>query len=184
MLQNFSDEPYTARQLAGDNGTVLETDQYFYTKVGEDPRQYDYNDQLLPDARAWNLRRFQHAIADGVSPIVVDRGNGLNAETQVYARHAIDHGYVVELKEPESEWWQEIRVLLKYKQVTNEILHDWADRLAEMSRLDHRVPASTIRRWMEKWKHGLTVEEILNYHSTNEQKPTRSSRPDSGQRRA
>ena len=158
---------YTARQLAGDNGTVLETDQYFYAETGEDPRQYDYDDELLPKARDWNLKRFKQAIVEGISPIVVGRGNGLNAETQVYARHVVDHGYLVELKEPESEWWQEIRVLLKYKHVTKEILYDWSDRLGEMSRSDHRVPASTIRRWMDKWKHGLTVEDILNCRPAN-----------------
>ncbi len=51
----------------------------------------------------------------------------------------------------------------EHKHVTKEILYDWADRLAEMSRSDHRVPAPTIRRWMDKWKHDLTVDEILNY---------------------
>ena len=97
-----------------------------------------------------------------MSPVVVDRGNGRNRESQAYARYAVDHGYQVELKEPDSDWWQEIRVLLKYKEVTREILYKWADRLSEMSLSNHRVPASTIRDWMDHWKHDLTVEDILN----------------------
>ncbi len=40
---------FTARQLAGESGIVLETDQYFYAEVGEDPRRYDYDDELLPE---------------------------------------------------------------------------------------------------------------------------------------
>jgi hypothetical protein len=159
---------FTAGKLAGDTGVVLETDAYFYTQVGDDSARYDYSRDLLPHARRWNFERFRRAIGEGVSPIVVDRGNGLNLETQQYARYAVDHGYQVELREPESEWWQEIRVLLKYKGVTREILYQWADRLAEISRANHRVPASTIRRWMDKWQHGLTVQHILEYQPPQE----------------
>ncbi len=67
-----------ARRLAGKHGVVLETDEYFYTQVGEDPAKYDYSDGLLPVARQWNFERFCGAIASAMSPIVVDRGNGLN----------------------------------------------------------------------------------------------------------
>ena len=154
---------YTATKLAGHEGVVLETDEYFYTHVGDDPSHYDYSDDLLPSARHWNFERFTEAVNAGASPIVVDRGNGLNVETQEYASFAVDHGYQVELREPESEWWQEIRVLLKYKPVTREILHQWADWLADTTRSSHRVPASTIRRWMDAWKHDLRVQKILDW---------------------
>lgn len=153
---------HTAKKLAGDYGVVFETDEYFYTQVGDDRAHYDYSSELLSEARQWNFARFASAVDAGFSPIVVDRGNGRNAETQEYAKYAVDHGYQVELKEPESEWWQEIRVLLKYKSVTRDILYQWADELAARSRSTHRVPASTIRRWMDAWKHDLTVEEILD----------------------
>jgi hypothetical protein len=154
---------HTARRLAGEKGTVLETDQYFYTQVGDDPARYDYREDLLPEARRWNFRRFQLAIAQGVSPIVVDRGNGLNVETQQYACYAVEHGYRVELREPESDWWREIRALLKHEAASRDRLYQWADRLAAMSRSTHRFPAAKIRRWMDSWRADLTVEEIMNY---------------------
>ena len=44
--------------------------------------------------------------------LIVDRGNGPNRESQEYARYAADRGHRVELKESESEWWQEIRVFM------------------------------------------------------------------------
>ncbi len=141
---------YTARRLAGETGVVLETDEYFYLMVGKDPGRFDYQEDLLPKARQWNFDRFVRAVAAGISPILVDRGNGLNPETRRYAQHAVDHGYEVRLQEPESEWWQEIRVLLKYKKVTREILYE-----------THRVPVETIRHWMDKWRHDLTIEQIL-----------------------
>jgi hypothetical protein len=154
---------YTAIRLAGEQGVVLETDQYFYTHVGDNPEVYDYDRRRLPDAREWNFQRFCEAVQASRSPVVVDRGNGLNLETQRYANFAVEHGYQVQLREPESEWWQEIRVLLKYKQQTREILDQWAERLAEISRGTHRVPVTTIRSWMRNWKWDLTVEQILEY---------------------
>jgi hypothetical protein len=153
---------HRARRLAGDSGVVLETDQYFYTQVGDDPGVYDYSGELLPVARQWNFDRFCQAIAKNVSPIVVDRGNGLNAETQQYAAYAVEHGYQVHLAEPDSPWWQELRVLLKYKEYVEDTLFDqWADTLAEATRDSHRVPASTIRRWMARWRYDVTIEQIL-----------------------
>ena len=65
---------YTAKQLAAESGVILETDEYFYTQVGDDPASYDYRNDLLPNARQWNLDRFHQAISEGISPIVVDRG--------------------------------------------------------------------------------------------------------------
>ncbi len=154
---------HTAHKLAGATGVVCETDEYFYTQVGDDSARYDYRKELLEEARAWNFRRFSQAVREGISPIVVDRGNSLCLESQRDARFAVDHGFTVELAEPDSEWWLEIRVLLKYKEHTRPVLYRWADRLAEMSRSTHRVPASTIRDWMDKWKHDLTVEDVLSY---------------------
>ena len=154
---------HTAREIAGNTGLVCETDEYFYTQVGDDPQRFDYREELKETAHKWNLERFKRAVDDGVSPVVVDRANGLSLDTQVYARYAVDHGYDVELKEPESEWWQEIRVLLKYKDITQPILHEWADRLVEKSQQTHRVPVSLIRHWMDHWKHDLTVGQILRY---------------------
>jgi hypothetical protein len=154
---------FTARKLAGATGAVFETDEYFYLHVGDDTTKYDFRAELLPTARKWNFNRFVQAIKARVSPIVVDRGNGLNAETQQYARYAIQAGYRVELKEPESEWWQEIRVLLKYKELNGPILNQWAEKLQAINGSTHRTSASTIRRWMDRWQHDLTVEDILNY---------------------
>lgn len=154
---------HTARKLAVPHGIVLETDEYFYTQVGSDPTRYDWSEALLPAAQHWNFERFRIALEVGVTPIIVDRGNSLNGETRRYAQLAVDHGYRVELKEPESEWWREIRQLLADKSANRAALDAWANRLAELSRSTHRVPATTIRRWMNAWRMDVTVEEILNY---------------------
>lgn len=154
---------YTAKRLAGEAGVVCETDEYFHTQVGEDPTKYDYRKERMEEARRWNFARFTKAVDAGITPVVVDRGNSLSVGSQIYARYAVEHGYVVELKEPESPWWQELRVLLKYKQYTRPVLYAWADRLVAMSRANHRVSVSTIRRRMDRWKSDLTVEDILAF---------------------
>ena len=160
---------HTARRLAGEQGIVLETDQYFYTQVGDDPTKYDYSEALLPAAREWNLDRFRHAIAREISPIVIDRGNGLNPETREYALAAVEHGYQVTLAEPDSPWWQELRVLLKYKQFVADALFDtWAQKLAASTKDTHRVSASVIRNWIRHWRHYLTVEQIFAVEERSE----------------
>jgi len=148
---------HMAKRLAADGGVVCEADAYFLSEVGNDPHSYDYDAALLEEAQRWNFERFVAAIEASISPIVVDRGAGLSQETRRYAR------YAVELKEPDSPWWQEIRVLLKYKEYTKPVLIEWSERLAEMSRSKHRVSAEFIRHLMSRWHYGLTVEEILGY---------------------
>lgn len=162
---------HRARQLAGESGMVLETDVYFYTQVGDDPAAYDYDAALLPTARQWVFEKFQQAISEGTSPIVLDRGNGLNPETRRFAVYAVEQGYQVELAEPDSPWWQELRVLLKYKPyVAEEVFDHWASHLADRTRDGHRVPADTIRRWMKHWRSDLTVEAILSYSDSAEER--------------
>ncbi len=151
-----------ARELAGTTGIICETDEFFYTQIGESTDSYDYSADRLGDAREWNLERYQTALRDRVSPIVVDRGNGLNPETLEYVVLAQQQGYGVELKEPNSPWWQELRVLLKYKRyVSSELFDHWATALAQRSRQTHRVPVETIRRWMKAWRAELTIDDIL-----------------------
>ncbi len=152
-----------ARELAGAVGIVCETDEFFYTQVGESKRAYNYDADRQQEARDWNYERFTEAVDANVSPIVVDRGNGLNRETQRYAQYAAERGYTVVLAEPDSPWWQEIRVLLKYKKYTMPVLQQWADELASKNRSTHRTPATTIRRWMRNWRCDVTVESILKY---------------------
>ncbi len=154
---------YRAKQLAGATGVVCETDEFFHTQVGDQVDKYNYAADRQQEARDWNFNRFTAAVDAGVSTIVVDRGNGLNVETQRYARYAVDGGYTVLLTEPDSPWWQEIRVLLKYKEHTGPILDDWAVQLANKNRSTHRTPVKTIRKWMQNWNHSITVEAILNY---------------------
>lgn len=152
---------HMAARLAGEAGVILETDRYFYSEVGDDPSHYDFDEALLPVAREWILDQYRDALAGGRTPIVLDRGNGRNAESRSFVELADAHDYQVELREPDSPWWQDLRVLLKYSEfVADELFDQWAEALSAKSRTGHRTPASTIRRWMRGWKHDLTVDDI------------------------
>ncbi|WP_422368595.1 AAA family ATPase [Pelagibius sp.] len=160
-----SGKSYTARRLVGVAGIVLETDSYFYSEVGENPTRYDYDAALLPEARDWNFARYLQALQEGHSPIVVDRGNGLSLISQAYARHAVEFGYRVVLREPESPWWAELRALLKHPESNGPTLELWARRLARLNRSTHGTSAGEIRYRMAHWRTGLRIEDILRYRS-------------------
>ncbi len=152
----------TAKKIAGEQGVICETDRYFFECVGDDPNTFDFDSKLMEQARQWNFDRFKAAVEEGRHPIVVDRGNSRNNESKRYVVFAREHGYDVVIQEPESKWWQEIRVLLKYKQVTKPVLYKWAEKLAEMNLQTHATPADDIKHIMDKWKWNLTVDDILS----------------------
>jgi hypothetical protein len=157
---------HRARELAGATGVVCETDEFFHTQVGNTIERYSYDADRQTEARDWNFGRFTDAVDAGVSSVVVDRGNGLNLETQRYARYATSRGYTVLFAEADSPWWQEIRVLLKYKQHTMPVLEEWAEKLATKNRSTHRTPAKTILRWMKNWRVDVTVEKIMEFEES------------------
>lgn len=150
----------TAQKLAGKEGVVIETDAFFQ-QPGQGPSGYSFDRTRIGEAREWTLDLFRQAISSEVPKIVIDRGNGSNRESKVYADIALEHGYDLQLKEPESSWWQEIKVLLRYRPTTDGLLDDWAKELARLSRRTHRVDFETIRHWMDSWVDDLTVEDIL-----------------------
>jgi hypothetical protein len=154
-----------AIELAGEHGVICETDEFFYTQVGPDDSQYDYQMDLMDQAREWNFHRFCEAIDTSHSPIVVDRGNAISAESFRYAEKATVAGYQVKIAEPTSSWWAEIRELLADKPRSLPQLYDWAQRLSRMNRNTHRVPAHRIRHWIDRWQSDITAQDILNFKS-------------------
>lgn len=150
----------TAKKLAGDSGVVIETDAFFQTS-GEGPAGYSFDRKRIQEARQWTFELFRQAMKDQLSPIVIDRGNGSNRDSLDYANLAIQGGYDLEIREPESSWWQEIKVLLRYRPATDPLLDEWAKELAQLSKRTHRVKFETIRHWMDRWVDDLTVEDIL-----------------------
>lgn len=142
---------HRVRRLAGEDGLVLETDEYFYTQVGTASTHYDYDKDLLPAARQWNLGRLRDVLAAGVSPIVIDRGNGLNSETREFAVCAVEGGYTVESAEPVFAMVAGVASVIEVQRICRrQTVRRLGQKLADSTRHADRVPASTIRSWIVK----------------------------------
>lgn len=150
-----------SRKMVQPGEALFEFDQFFYTEVGSDPESYDWTRSLMDEAKRWNLERILAALDEGVPRVIVDSDNQAHAYTRLYVEHAIRRGYEVEFCEPDTNWWLEIRTLLRDKEKNADELERWARKLAHMSRATHRVGVATFRRRIERWIPDITVEHIL-----------------------
>jgi hypothetical protein len=146
---------YRAKELAGSDGVVCETDSYFVANDGS----YVYRKNELQDARDWNYAQFCDAVNRGVRPIVVDRGNGLHDETLRFVKYALAHQYRVELAEPTSPWWPKVKAAIRSGDESR--IKTWARRLARKQQSTHRVSEKRILRRMKRWNPDITIENTL-----------------------
>ncbi len=146
-----------AKKLAGRNGLICETDSYF----GPPGKKYDFKSVKRNAARTANMNKFSKALKYGISPIIIDRGNGKGRRTLWYVEKAFSFGYRVEFREPLTLWWGVIKKLIK-ERFWNEVqLKVWADLLADKQRHTHGVSAKQIYRSMLRYDPTLTVEGII-----------------------
>lgn len=151
---------HTSQALVAEGGVRFEFDEYFYTEVGDDATRYDWSSDLMPDARQWNLNRIRRATDAGVNPVIVDSDNNVDSFTKQYVAYALDRGYELTFKEPESTWWATIRQLLRDKKTNAAPLRGWAQALMQMSKRTHRVPLQNILHRMERWED-VSTEKIM-----------------------
>lgn len=149
------------RRMLCDGDALFEFDEFFYTQVGSDPESYDWARSLMPEAREWNFNRISAAIDAGVPRIIVDSDNQAHAFTRSYVKYAVDRGYAVVFREPDTPWWREISRLLRDKNANAEQLERWVEKLYMLSRGTHRVGQSTFRRRMKRWIPDISVADIL-----------------------
>lgn len=152
-----SGKSYAAKKLAGRRGLVCETDSFF----GSPGINYNFKPERVDLARNSNMKKFKDGLKHGISPIVVDRGNGKGHRTRWYAQTALDSGYEVRLAEPVSDSWKEIKALLVNRRVIDILLRDWAGILALKQERTHGVQALRIRSSMDRFDTQLTVKKIL-----------------------
>ncbi|XP_022216943.2 NEDD4-binding protein 2 [Drosophila obscura] len=114
---------------------VYSTDDYFKSRRG-----YEFNPAVLPTAHEWNKDRVRQKAALGWSPIIVDNTNIMVWEMQPYVQIAVQHGYVLELLEPQTSWSKS------------------ASKLAQKN--IHQVPRETIQRMLERYEK-TSVPELI-----------------------
>jgi hypothetical protein len=152
-----------AKELAGDDGVILSTDDYWYTQVKpEKPDEYSFNATLLRRAHEWNQQRAKDAIDAGKPLVIIDNTNTTASEPKPYVEYAHGCGYEICIEEPTSPQWLEIAPLLQDTRANKKALKAWAAQLAEGSLETHSVPAFAIEKMMWRWQCNLTLDQILS----------------------
>ncbi|KAH8404476.1 hypothetical protein KR222_006101, partial [Zaprionus bogoriensis] len=114
---------------------VYSSDDYFVTRRG-----YEFNPNQVPEAHEWNRSRVRSKAAAGWSPIIVDNTNMMVWEMQPYVQIAVQHGYQLELLEPQTSWSKSAAKLTQ--------------------RNVHQVPKESIQRMLDRYEK-TSVAELL-----------------------
>ncbi len=151
-----------AKELAGENGVIFSTDEYWYTvNHPERPEEYSFNHRFIGAAHKWNQLRAQRQFDVGHPLVIIDNTNTLSQEAKPYVEYAHFQDYKICIEEPTSPRWLEIRELLLNKKANKKKLKEWAEVLAEGSTETHSVPFWTIERMMWRWENNISLESIL-----------------------
>lgn len=124
-----------AAQLAGDEGVIFSTDDYFM-----DNGEYKFNPKILGNAHKWNQRIARDAMENQHPLIIIDNTNTQAWEARPYIEAAQEHGYTVEFHRPQTEWALNAEECAK--------------------RNTHGVPLDAINRMLGRMED-LTVEKCL-----------------------
>jgi adenylate kinase family enzyme len=134
---------FIANELAGETGLIFSADDYFTDKNGK----YNWDRTKIKDAHEWNYNRIKTTMEIDISPIIVDNTNITLWELgqlKPLLQFAIENNYEIKIKEPNTIWAFDAEELYK--------------------RNTHGVPLETIQRQIRKYKHNVTIEDILNYN--------------------
>ena len=129
-------EKYKAKHH--DSCIVCSTDEYWMRPDG----RYDWNYELIGEAHAWNQNRVERYLAseqamDWDTIVIVDNTNVNFKEMKPYIIMALEFGYDIEFKEPDTEWKYDVEECFKKN--------------------THGVPYSTVLKMYQRWEDHETV---------------------------
>jgi adenylate kinase family enzyme len=130
-----------AKELAGEQGQVFSTDDFFC--INEE-QEYRFDGSQLGPAHQWNQRRSLEAVKKNIQIIVIDNTNTTLREMKSYLEHmrlAQKMGYELSIEEPDTEW--------QFK--ANELF----------VRGTHNVPQTHIEKMLNRYVKDVTVEDII-----------------------
>lgn len=157
-----SGKSYRAKELAGEIGVVLSTDEYFYKLVEpEFPEKYSFRPNHIGFAHKWNQVRAQKLIEEGHPLVIIDNTNTTPSEPKAYVQYAVAQDYTVRFEEPTSPWWLEHAPLFLDKRANKDKLKEFALFLAKKSEESHSVPAWALEKMLWRWVPDITVESVL-----------------------
>jgi len=125
-----------AKQLAGNNGVALESDEFF---MQQGKYVFDIDKQI--EAHNWNQDRCLEAMENGISPIVIANTNTQAIEAEPYVRMAIGHGYKIRIEEP--SW---------HKELKDPITEKWNFDFLK-GRNMHNVPEDVLKKMIDRYEN-------------------------------
>ena len=143
-----SGKSYLAKQLAGENGSVLSADD-FHT----DPEtgKYNWKPENVSRAHKWNHQRIDEAIDKGISPIAIDNTHIKKWELKALkplVQKAKLNGYEVRIEEPNPDWYH-------YNTAFD------PEALYERNKTTHNVPLESIKKMVENYDEDITIDDII-----------------------
>jgi predicted kinase len=130
-----------AKKIAGQQGQVFSTDDYFC--LNED-QEYRFDGSQLGKAHAWNQRRSLEAMKAGIPIVVIDNTNTTIRECRSYLPHielAMKLGYKVSIEEPDTHWAFNVSELF--------------------AKGTHNVPEEHLQKMLNRYARDVRVEDIM-----------------------
>jgi predicted kinase len=80
-------------EAEGINVVVCSTDDFWYSEVGDNPTEYNFDMKRLGEAHKWNQRRANDSMKNGVQVVIIDNTNTQNREAEPYLNMGKANGY-------------------------------------------------------------------------------------------
>lgn len=98
MGKTFICECLTMRYDAeGVRYKVCSTDEFWYTEVGGDPEEYNFDMKRLGEAHKWNQKRANKFMRESVPVVIIDNTNTQQREAQPYINMAKANSYNIRI---------------------------------------------------------------------------------------
>ncbi|ORX44666.1 P-loop containing nucleoside triphosphate hydrolase protein [Piromyces finnis] len=117
-------------------GIILSSDDFFIENG-----VYKYDSSKIVDAHRFNQNRCREHCGKGTTPIIIDNTNVRYREAKVYIEMAIQYGYDIQVREPDTPWWKrrDVKELAK--------------------RTIHNVPEERIYKMLDRWNDKFFIEK-------------------------
>lgn len=136
-----SGKSFLANELAGHQGQVFSTDEFF---CQNEDGEYRWDGSQLKEAHLWNQKRSYQAIFEDVPVIIIDNTNTTIKEMKSYLPHiaiAQRKGYDIRIEEPTTDWAWDVDELVK--------------------RNSHGVPKEAIQRMLDRYQRDVTIADVI-----------------------
>ncbi|ORX41761.1 hypothetical protein BCR36DRAFT_172317 [Piromyces finnis] len=126
-------------ESSNSQGIILSTDDFFM-----EDGVYKYDVTRILEAHRFNQNLCKENCEKGVTPVIIDNTNVKRRDAKVYIEIAVQYGYEVQVREPDTPWWKSRNI----QELTQKTVHG--------------VPEEKIQKMLERWDDDFSVETILN----------------------